>query len=61
MVLTLDETVQYYLEKHLQEARVEQQCLEGAAGLVMNVKTGEILAMASLPQLQPQHLLYHHR
>ena len=53
VVLTIDETVQYYLEKHLQEARVEQQCLEGAAGLVMNVKTGEILAMASLPNYNP--------
>lgn len=53
VVLTIDETVQYYLEKHLQEARVEQQCLEGAAGIVMNVKTGEILAMASFPNYDP--------
>jgi len=53
VVLTIDETVQYYLEKHLQEARLEQQCLEGAAGIVMNVKTGEILGMASLPNYNP--------
>lgn len=53
VVLTIDETVQYYLEKHLQAAREEQQCKEGAAGLVMNVKTGEILAMASLPNYDP--------
>ena len=53
VVLTIDETVQYYLEKHLQEARVEQQCLEGAAGIVMNVKTGEILGMASFPNYDP--------
>lgn len=53
VVLTVDETVQYYLEKHLEEAREEQQCLEGAAGLVMNVKTGEILAMASFPNYNP--------
>ncbi len=53
VVLTIDETVQYYLEKHLQEARQEQQCLEGAAGIVMNVKTGEILGMASLPNYDP--------
>lgn len=53
VVLTIDETVQYYLEKHLQAAREEQKCLEGAAGIVMNVKTGEILAMASLPNYDP--------
>ncbi len=53
VVLTIDETVQYYLEKHLQEARMEQKCLEGAAGIVMNVKTGELLAMASLPNYDP--------
>ena len=55
VVLTIDETVQYYLEKHLQAARMEQKCLEGAAGLVMNVKTGEILAMASLPNYDPNN------
>ena len=53
VVLTIDETVQYYLEKHLQEARLEQKCIEGAAGIVMNVKTGEILGMASLPNYDP--------
>ncbi len=53
VVLTIDETVQYYLEKHLQSARLEQQCLEGAAGIVMNVKNGEILGMASLPNYDP--------
>lgn len=53
IVLTIDETVQYYLEKHLQEARIEQKCLEGAAGIILNVKTGEILGMASLPNYDP--------
>ncbi len=53
VVLTIDETVQYYLEKHLQSARLEQQCLEGAAGIVMNVKNGEIYGMASLPNYDP--------
>ncbi len=53
VVLTIDETVQYYLEKHLQEARLEQKCINGAAGIVMNVKNGEILGMASLPNYDP--------
>ncbi len=55
VVLTIDEEVQYYLEKHLQAARVEQKCIEGAAGVVMNVKTGEILGMASLPNYDPNN------
>lgn len=53
VVLTIDETVQYYLEKHLQAAREEQNCLQGAAGIVMKVKTGEILGMASFPNYDP--------
>lgn len=55
VVLTIDEEVQYYLEKHLQAAREDQKCIEGAAGIVMNVKTGEILAMASLPNYDPNN------
>lgn len=48
IVLTIDETVQYYLEKHLEEA-VEDYWLDGgAAGIVMDVNTGGILAMASI-------------
>ncbi len=49
VVLTLDETIQHFTEKHLENARVENQLEEGAAAIVMNVKTGEILAMATKP------------
>lgn len=49
VVLTIDETIQHLLEKHLENAVVESQLKEGAAGIVMNPKTGEILAMASKP------------
>ena len=48
LVLTLDETVQYYLEKHLSDAMVNYDLQNGAAGIVMDVNTGAILAMASL-------------
>ena len=48
VVLTIDETVQYYLEKHLQAAAEDYDLLNGAAGIVMDVKTGAILGMASL-------------
>ncbi|MBE7031925.1 MAG: stage V sporulation protein D [Ruminococcaceae bacterium] len=49
VVLTIDETIQHFTEKHLENARVENQLEEGAAAIVMNVKTGEILAMATKP------------
>ena len=49
VMLTIDETIQHLLEKHLENAVIESQLKEGAAGIVMNPKTGEILAMASKP------------
>jgi stage V sporulation protein D (sporulation-specific penicillin-binding protein) len=47
VVLTIDETIQHFLEKHLETAVIEDQLKEGAAGIIMNPKTGEILAMAT--------------
>ncbi len=49
VVLTIDETIQHFAEKHLENARIENSLEEGAAAIVMNVKTGEILAMATKP------------
>lgn len=49
VVLTIDETIQHFTEKHLENARLENKLEEGAAAIVMNVKTGEILAMATKP------------
>ena len=49
VVLTIDETIQHFLEKSLEEAVTEYSLKEGAAGIVMNPKTGEILAMATKP------------
>ena len=49
VVLTIDETIQHYLEKHLETAVKECELKEGAAVIVMNPKTGEILAMATKP------------
>ena len=49
LVLTLDTNVQYYLEKGI-EAMVDKfDAKNGATGIVMNAKTGGILAMASYP------------
>lgn len=49
VVLTIDETIQHFLENHLERAVTENKLKEGAAGIVMNPKTGEILAMATKP------------
>lgn len=47
-VLTIDSTIQYYVEKQLEQAVKDYDVQNGAAAIAMNVKTGEILAMASL-------------
>lgn len=49
VVLTIDETIQHYLEKYLETAVSECALKEGAAGIIMNPKTCEILAMATKP------------
>ena len=49
VVLTIDETIQHFLEKALEEAVTEYSLKEGAAGIIMNPKTGEIYAMATKP------------
>lgn len=48
LVLTINQTIQYYLEKDLRET-LEQYQAKGTYGIVMNCNTGAILAMASLP------------
>ena len=49
LVLTIDATVQHYLEQGLADAVEKFDVKNGATGIVMNVKTGAVLAMASLP------------
>lgn len=55
LVLTLDTTVQYYLEKNLETAIEKFDVLNGAFGLVMDVNSGEILGMASLGSYDPNN------
>lgn len=45
LVLTIDEVVQHFLEKSVEEAAESCQARNRACGIVMNVNTGEILAM----------------
>lgn len=49
ITLTIDVSIQHFLEKHLEQALTDLQLANGAAGIIMDVKTGEILAMATKP------------
>lgn len=57
VVLTIDTTIQYYLEKNMQSAISKYDVQNGAFGIVMNAKTGEILAMATLGSYDPNNYL----
>ncbi len=57
VILTLDTTVQACLEKNLEEAIAKYDVQNGAFGIVMNVNTGEILAMATLGNYDPNNYL----
>ena len=48
VVLTVDSTIQYYIEKHLEQAVRDYDVQNGAAAIAMDVNTGAILGMASL-------------
>ena len=48
MNLTIDATIQYYLEKHLQQAVEDYDVQNGAAAIAMDPNSGAILGMVSL-------------
>ena len=50
--LTLDETIQYIVERELKNV-VQEQDAVGATAIVMNVKTGSVLGMANYPDYNP--------
>jgi cell division protein FtsI (penicillin-binding protein 3) len=54
VMLALDARVQFVLKDELQQV-ITQFDAKGAAGIIMNVRTGEIVAMASLPDFDPNH------
>jgi stage V sporulation protein D (sporulation-specific penicillin-binding protein) len=50
VVMTVDETVQHYLEKHLETGLADNPNARGGiSGVIMEVKTGNILGMANMP------------
>ena len=57
LVLTIDLTVQRALEKQMRDAIDRYDVLNGAFGMVMDVNTGDILAMATLGGYDPNSYL----
>ena len=53
-VLTIDRSVQYYVEKKLAEA-LEQYQADSGTVIIMDVKTGGIISIASLPSFDPNN------
>lgn len=53
LVLTIDEYIQFYLEKHLEAAYVEHRVENGACAIAMDVNTGAILGMATKGDFDP--------
>ena len=54
VVLTIDESIQEHVELELERAVVASRALSGLA-VVMDVQTGEILAMANVPRFNPNN------
>lgn len=49
LVLAIDEVIQHFVEEELKQAVADYDVQNGAACIIMNAKTGEILAMATQP------------
>ena len=60
LITTINQTIQYYLEKGLKETMNQYQA-KGAYGVVMNCNTGAVVAMSSMPDFdcnEPYKLTY---
>lgn len=49
LILSIDMTVQSIAEKYLTESCIDNACTDGGNVIIMNPKTGDILALASYP------------
>src|SRR6266567_1612468 len=52
IMLSLDMRIQYVLEHEIEEAAHDFRT-KAAGGIVLNVRTGEVLALASMPDYEP--------
>jgi len=57
VTLTLNLSIQYYVEKHLAQAIIDFDIQGGAIAIAMNPNTGEILALANHPNFDPNNFL----
>ncbi len=55
LVLTIDEKIQHYLEKNLEMGVAEHKVGNRAVGIVMDPKTGAVLAMSTKPDFDPNN------
>lgn len=53
LVLTIDSYIQYVAEKYLEQAVAENNVTERGCCVIMNPATGEVLAMATKPDFNP--------
>ncbi|MEG1501713.1 MAG: penicillin-binding transpeptidase domain-containing protein, partial [Clostridiales bacterium] len=53
LVLTIDENIQFFCERELDKVMAGEHPPKGASVIMMNPKTGEILAMANRPAYDP--------
>ncbi|RCX16563.1 stage V sporulation protein D (sporulation-specific penicillin-binding protein) [Anaerobacterium chartisolvens] len=53
IVLTIDETIQYFAQRALEKAVTDNMVLNGATAIVTDPRNGDILAMVSKPDFDP--------
>ena len=51
IVLTIDMTVQSITEKYLAQACIDNECTDGGNVIILDVDTGDVLAMATYPRI----------
>ncbi|MCL2044772.1 MAG: penicillin-binding transpeptidase domain-containing protein [Oscillospiraceae bacterium] len=57
ITLTIDSSIQYYIEKHLAQAIIDYDVINGASCIAMDPRTGAILGMANYPSFNPNDFL----
>lgn len=55
LVLTIDSSIQYFAEKYLEQAVIDNDCEKGGVAIVMQPSTGDVLAMAVAPDFDPNN------
>ena len=49
LILTIDMNIQAIVEKHLEDACIDNVCTDGGSIIIMNVQNGDVLALANYP------------